>query len=81
MSARAGVERRLAGLACGRTAAEALGLLMNSTGFGDGARKLVTRRSSLGGVVRSTGHSLRIGVLGAEGAEVWMVTQMILDAM
>ena len=77
MSARAGVERRLAGLACGRTAvrrtaAEALGLLMNSTGFGDGARKLVTRRSSLGGVVRSTGHSLRIGVLGAEGAEVWM---------
>ena len=73
MSARAGVERRLAGLACGRTAAEALGLLMNSTGFGDGARKLVTKRSSLvGGVVRSTGHSLRIGVLGAEGAEVWM---------
>eukprot|EP00959_Pyramimonas_sp_CCMP1952_P326498 6834430-Pyramimonas_sp.AAC.1 len=35
---------------------------MNSTGFGDGARKLVTKRSTLGGVVRSTGHSLRICV-------------------
>eukprot|EP00959_Pyramimonas_sp_CCMP1952_P254258 5311606-Pyramimonas_sp.AAC.1 len=32
---------------------------MNSTGLGDGARKLVmTKRSSLGGVVMPTGHSV-----------------------